>query len=61
MNGDDARPKWLLRKLAQISSQRCSTYGKPPKSEEEWWSQIEASAAELKLQTTRHDWERWPP
>ena len=54
----DRRPAWLLRKCAQISQRRKDRYGEMPESVNEWWEQILQAAADLQLQTSRHDWER---
>jgi hypothetical protein len=56
----DRRPAWLLHKLARISSARRSTYGEIPASADEWWRQICAVAATLKLETEWRDWHAQP-
>ena len=55
----DHRPQWVLRKCALISQRRKDRFGEMPVSVTEWWEQIVASAADLQLQTSPRDWERW--
>lgn len=58
---DDARPQWLLREIALLSSARRARHGDLPESNEVWWSQILAVAADLGIETKREDWQKWPP
>jgi hypothetical protein len=58
---DDARPIWLLRKLATISTTRKAMYGELPPDFETWWAQIAAAQLELRLETTPGDWQPWRP
>ena len=55
----DRRPRWLLKKCALISQRRKSRFGEMPESLELWWQQINEAAADLQLETSARDWERW--
>jgi hypothetical protein len=55
----DRRPHRLLRKCALISQRRKDRFGEMPDSLEQWWQQINEAAADLQLQTSARDWERW--
>ena len=55
----DRRPRWLLRKCALISQRRKDRFGEVPESLEQWWQQINQAAADLQLETSARDWERW--
>ena len=55
----DRRPRWLLRNCALISQLRKDRFGEMPDSLEQWWQQINEAAADLQLETSARDWERW--
>lgn len=54
----DARPPWLLRRNARLSSLRRQRHEGPLPNADTWWQQIVALAAEHQLNPgTPEDWQ----